>query len=120
MSRDHLIGECLKHAELRPLARYIAGTYPLGMLAWVRVEEAWAAVNFQSGCAQGRPLSAALAGILLGPALKAAKLAMATAAGSPLGSEAADGAFAAGAYIDGAGLIGEPAVVAAGFVAPLV
>ena len=117
MSRDHLIDECLQHAELRPLARHIAGTYPPGMLAWVRVEEAWAAVNFQSGCAQGRPLSAALAGILLGLALKAAKLAMATAAGLPLDSEAADRAFAAGAYIVDAGLIGEPAVVAAGFVA---
>ena len=117
MSRDHLIDECLQHAELRPLARYIAGTYPPGMLAWVRVEEAWAAVNFQSGCAHGRPLSASLAGILLGLALKAAKLAMATAAGLPLDSEAADRAFAAGAYIVDAGLIGEPAVVAAGFVA---
>eukprot|EP01050_Picozoa_sp_SAG11_P014191 SAG11_NODE_1721_length_4374_cov_5.296374_1_plen_263_part_00 len=73
MDRDALIRECLRHEPLRPLARYVASAYPRGMIAWVEVERAWQAVDFANGTAQGRPLSPALAAILLQPALQAAR-----------------------------------------------
>ena len=39
--RDMLIRECLRYEELRPLARYVAGTYPPGTVAWARLHKDW-------------------------------------------------------------------------------
>ena len=76
MDRDMLIAECMLHDELVPLATYVKNTYPPGMMCWVEVEDAWKGIAFENGTAQGRPLSPALCGILLRPALQAAKRAM--------------------------------------------
>jgi hypothetical protein len=87
------------------------------MMCWVEVEDAWKGISFENGTTQGKPLSPALCGILLRPALHAAKRAMDAAAGLTTGTTEASRASAAGGYLDDAGLIGKMPVVAAGFAA---
>jgi hypothetical protein len=62
-----------------------------------------------------QPLSPALCGILLRPALQAAKRAMDKAAGLTTGTPEASRASAAGGYLDDAGRVGSMPIVAAGF-----
>jgi hypothetical protein len=81
MSREHLIDELLQHEELAELARYVQCTYPPGMVAWAKLGEDWREINFRTGTAQGRPLSPALAGILLQPCLIVAQREMARVEG---------------------------------------
>jgi hypothetical protein len=117
MDRDMLIAECMLHNELVPLAAYVKNIYPPGMMCWVEVEDAWKGIAFENGTAQGRPLSLALRGILLRPALQAAKRAMDAAAGLTTGTPETTRASAAGGYLDDAGLVGRMPIVAAGFAA---
>jgi hypothetical protein len=113
--RDELIRECLRHEQLRPLARYVAATYPAGTIAWAKVEEDWRAIEMRAGLAQGRPLSPALASILLQPCLTAARDAMARHAGwEPEGEEARQHQ-AACAYLDDAGLVAHLGAAIAGY-----
>jgi hypothetical protein len=85
------------------------------MVAWSKVDGAWQEINFVNGLAQGRPLSPALAAILLQPILIATKKAMAVECGLEFGSAALDLKIGCGAYIDDATLVGHVDVVAKGF-----
>ena len=115
--RDMLIQECLQHEPLKPMARYVEATYPPGIIAWARVEDdwPWRAINMRTGLAQGRPLSPALACILLQPCILAARDAMSQQAKlSP--TEARDKQAAVG-YLDDVGLVAHLPAVIAGFFA---
>jgi hypothetical protein len=118
MSREHLIDELLQREELAELAQYVQCNYPPGMVAWAKLGKDWREINFCTGTTQGRPLSPALAGILLQPCLIAAQTTqceMARVEGlDPDGEEVAR-RFAIDAYIDDDGLVGTLKTVATGF-----
>ena len=114
MDRDALIDECLASDDpvVRALARYVERTYPPGMVAMVDIGGAWRHLSMERGTAQGRPLSPALAAILLQPCLKEAQRAMAAASGRTM--EEAQAELGVGAYLDDVNLLAEPVVAAAG------
>ena len=72
VDRDMLVDECLKHPTLQELARHVVATYPPGMVPFTRIDSEWRKLRFDRGIAQGRPLSPALAAILLQPCIVAA------------------------------------------------
>ena len=59
------------------LARYVHATYPRGFSCVACIGAVWRNLFMPRGVAQGRPLSPALASILLNPAIRAAHEAMA-------------------------------------------
>jgi len=51
LDRNELIAECFRHELTRPLAHYVAMTYPPSTIAWNKVENSWRAINFEMGVA---------------------------------------------------------------------
>ena len=112
VDRDALVDELRKHSRLAPLARYVVGLYPPGMVSVARIEGEWRRLNVERGLAQGRCLSPVLASVLLQPCIVAAEDAMVAAAG--VSREEFCRTCGVAAYLDDLSIVAPPRVAAVG------